>query len=92
MAAGVPGEVMGAWEAKQVNTTIDYMQQCIDGSNHRQHTSLSSFPRKSSNTIKNLLIMLCMKLLFMCMKQKCNFYFQQYVVLVTFVDFYASFL
>ena len=24
MAAGVPGEVMGAWEAKQVNTTIEY--------------------------------------------------------------------
>ena len=41
---------------------------------------------------KKLLIMLCMKLLFMCMKQKCNFYFQQYDVRVTFVDFYASFL
>ena len=30
-----------------------------------------------------------MKLLFICVNQKCNFYFQKYDILVIFVDFYA---
>ena len=31
--------------------------------------------------------MLCMKLKFMCVNEKCNFYFQKYDILVIFVDF-----
>ena len=31
-----------------------------------------------------LIIMLCMSLLFICVKQKCNFYFQKYDILVIF--------
>ena len=30
-------------------------------------------------------------ILFMCVKQKCNLYFQKYYILVIFVEFYASF-
>ena len=34
-----------------------------------------------------MLIMLCMSLLFMCVKQKCNFYFQKYDILLIFYRF-----
>ena len=40
---------------------------------------------------KKWLIILCMKLLFMCVTQKHNFYFQNYDILLIFVDSHVSF-
>ena len=37
---------------------------------------------------QKLRIMLCNKLSFVCVKLKCNFYFQKSDILVIFVDFY----
>ena len=39
-------------------------------------------PIKKFLCSKKLLIMLCMSLLFMCVKQSCHFYFQKYDILV----------
>ena len=64
------------------------LQKCVN-QNHKEQGHFKVFVFKKIIGSKKWLITLCMCLLFMYVKQKCNFYFQKYDILVIFTDFYV---